>query len=176
MARPRKDFDAAVKMYDRGFSVGQVAAYYAMTRQSMWMILRRRGVVFRSRLRFGENNHFHRGGVAREQRASRLLTLALEKGILKAPDRCEECGAVGRVEGHHDDYNDPLAVRWLCHRHHHEWHKTNKAKPMIDLRLPLSRSAIGVLGGKASAAKRTPEETAKRMRKMRAARWGKARG
>lgn len=35
---------------------------------------------------------------------------------------CESCGTTQRVQAHHDDYNKPLAVRWLCFRHHREWH------------------------------------------------------
>ena len=35
---------------------------------------------------------------------------------------CEICGAEP-AEGHHDDYDKPLEVRWLCFRHHRELHK-----------------------------------------------------
>lgn len=34
---------------------------------------------------------------------------------------CEVCGDV-EVEAHHDDYAKPLEVRWLCVKHHKEWH------------------------------------------------------
>ena len=34
---------------------------------------------------------------------------------------CEQCGAV-KTEAHHDDYTKPLSVRWLCVRHHNEFH------------------------------------------------------
>lgn len=37
---------------------------------------------------------------------------------------CEICG-VTKAEAHHDDYNKPLEVRWLCFKHHREWHKAH---------------------------------------------------
>ena len=48
---------------------------------------------------------------------------ALRDGVLvKRP--CEVCGAEN-VEAHHNDYNKPLEVRWLCKKHHDEWHRHN---------------------------------------------------
>lgn len=40
---------------------------------------------------------------------------------------CEVCGEP-ETDGHHDDYDRPLAVRWLCrlhHRHHHAAERLN---------------------------------------------------
>lgn len=37
---------------------------------------------------------------------------------------CEKCGT-DQTQAHHDDYSKPLAVRWLCSKHHREWHKHN---------------------------------------------------
>lgn len=34
---------------------------------------------------------------------------------------CEVCGS-SDVHAHHDDYDRPLDVRWLCHEHHVEVH------------------------------------------------------
>ena len=34
---------------------------------------------------------------------------------------CEICGNEKSV-AHHDDYNKPLNVRWLCQSHHKQWH------------------------------------------------------
>jgi hypothetical protein len=34
---------------------------------------------------------------------------------------CEVCGAK-KVEGHHEDWRQPLSVRWLCFLHHRQVH------------------------------------------------------
>lgn len=40
---------------------------------------------------------------------------------------CEVCGSKN-VEAHHDDYAQPLNVRWLCRIHHREHHRRFDAK------------------------------------------------
>lgn len=55
------------------------------------------------------------------------VAAAIARGELDRPDVCSECGSPGRIEAHHDDYNAPLAVRWLCHdchQAHHEWQRS----------------------------------------------------
>lgn len=46
---------------------------------------------------------------------------AIKTGRLKKLP-CEVCGEP-IVEAHHDDYDKPLDVKWLCKKHHHELHK-----------------------------------------------------
>lgn len=127
-------YDGAVALYEKGFSIADCAAYYGITRQAMHKILQRRETAFRENLRYGDDNHFHRGGARMSKRAGHLVEKALKKGVL-VPEPCEVCGATGimadgrsLVQAHHDDYSRPLAVRWLCQEHHHEWHKHNRAK------------------------------------------------
>lgn len=46
---------------------------------------------------------------------------AIRDGIL-IKQACEKCGSVVKIEAHHDDYNKPLKVRWLCESHHKQFH------------------------------------------------------
>lgn len=45
---------------------------------------------------------------------------ALKIGKIKK-GLCERCGCE-KVEAHHEDYDKPLEVRWLCKKHHREIH------------------------------------------------------
>lgn len=50
-----------------------------------------------------------------------------DKGLERQP--CEVCGAL--AEAHHDDYDKPLDVRWLCFKHHRAHHKTVYQNPEL---------------------------------------------
>lgn len=125
--------EESVKMYERGLSLQPIAEYFGVSRQAMWDLLRRR-TTMRPQKRQGKDNHFHRGGVRADDQAQNLLETALESGVVVRKDKCEECGKSGKfkdgrnsVQAHHDDYNKPLDVRWLCQKCHHKWHKHNTA-------------------------------------------------
>lgn len=126
--------DEAVALYDGGASIGQVARRFGVTRQAMWDILRRR-TTMRPQQRHGAENHFYRGGEHADPGAHDAMEDALRRGELTRPDCCEQCGRGGTakdgrslIQGHHDDYNKPLDVRWLCQSCHHEWHKRHTPK------------------------------------------------
>ena len=136
MAANRKDYDEAVRLYERGLSIGQVAEFYGVSRQSMWGVLKIRGCKFREQLRYGTKNHFYRGGTKDSDRCQNLLEQAIEDGVVVRKSRCETCGDTGTfkdgrtaIQAHHPDYNKPLDVMWLCQRCHHAWHKTHRAIP-----------------------------------------------
>lgn len=59
-----------------------------------------------------------------EKRAAHVITgNAIRDGRL-VPRPCEHDGCgVKKTEAHHDDYGQPLKVRWLCARHHKALHK-----------------------------------------------------
>ena len=49
--------------------------------------------------------------------ARMILRRAVLKGQI-TPMPCEVCGKVENVQAHHDNYNKPLDVIWLCPKHH----------------------------------------------------------
>ncbi|KKN15588.1 hypothetical protein LCGC14_0984380 [marine sediment metagenome] len=131
--RPRyltdRDKADAVTFYNAGESIGSVASRFAVTRQAMHDILKRR-TEMRPNLRYGADNHFHRGTKASKS-AHRKVDNAIKRGRLIQPNRCENCQTVPkpmsdgrtRIQAHHDDYDKPLKVRWLCQECHHGQHK-----------------------------------------------------
>lgn len=59
-------------------------------------------------------------------RARSAVSAAIRKGILKRLP-CEVCGGIP-AEGHHENYNRPLDVRWLCKVHHMRLHGERRRK------------------------------------------------
>ncbi|SKA28386.1 hypothetical protein [Consotaella salsifontis] len=62
--------------------------------------------------------------------AHAALRSALRKGLIERGP-CEVCGAVhgeddAVIHGHHEDYEKPLAVRWLCRLHHRQLHAADR--------------------------------------------------
>jgi hypothetical protein len=53
----------------------------------------------------------------------RALTRSYIKAgkLIKQP--CEICQTIENVEAHHDDYDKPMDIRWLCRKHHREHHR-----------------------------------------------------
>lgn len=54
-------------------------------------------------------------------KARRLTIAAIKRGELTRQP-CEVCGAIRNIQAHHDDYQKPLDVRWLCISHHRKLH------------------------------------------------------
>jgi hypothetical protein len=57
----------------------------------------------------------------RRQTAHTAVAKAIRNGVLTRMP-CERCGAV-KSEGHHEDYDKPLDVMWLCRPCHKQRHK-----------------------------------------------------
>jgi hypothetical protein len=61
----------------------------------------------------------------KKRKAHIIVSTALKLGKL-SKGVCEVCGSAKNAQAHHDDYDKPLDIRWLCPKHHAEWHKHNK--------------------------------------------------
>lgn len=56
-----------------------------------------------------------------KKKAHHLVAYAIrKKELVRQP--CEKCGTTIEVVAHHEDYNKPLDVMWLCKLHHRERH------------------------------------------------------
>jgi len=72
-----------------------------------------------SKNKWSENNIVKRS-------ASIIVGNAVRDGRLIKKYICENCGSTPkRIHGHHDNYNYPMIVRWLCPKCHTKWHKEN---------------------------------------------------
>lgn len=65
--------------------------------------------------------------IGKQIHCSKQVVYYMKKmGVLKQ-NKCEICGEE-ITQAHHDDYNFPYKVRWLCNKHHNDWHIDNKPK------------------------------------------------
>jgi hypothetical protein len=46
--------------------------------------------------------------------ARQICSLAARAGMIVRPEICSKCSKPGKIEGHHEDYNKPLDVIWVC--------------------------------------------------------------
>jgi hypothetical protein len=82
------------------------------------------------------------------ERARRLVTYAVKRGTLvRGP--CEQAGhgCGGQVQAHHDDYSQPLRVRWLCKRHHSEADLLLRHLAALDARRVVEAGVSGAYRG-----------------------------
>jgi hypothetical protein len=56
------------------------------------------------------------------RKAHRLLQYHVNRGYIEKPKICSQCGKDGEIHGHHEDYDEPLEVIWLCAGCHLELH------------------------------------------------------
>lgn len=62
----------------------------------------------------------YRAKYPKKYKAHSIVNYAIKsKKLFREP--CEICGKEN-THGHHDDYDKPLNIRWLCSEHHHAWH------------------------------------------------------
>lgn len=53
-----------------------------------------------------------------------ICRAAAQVGAIARSVSCEGCGSTDKaLHAHHDDYDQPLLVRWLCSACHRQWHR-----------------------------------------------------
>lgn len=52
-----------------------------------------------------------------------IVAVAIKNKIIIKPKNCEECNSTWRIEAHHEDYEKPLDINWLCQKCHNKKHK-----------------------------------------------------
>jgi hypothetical protein len=62
-----------------------------------------------------------------KRNAHQVVQTAIRNGTLKKQP-CEICGSIKAIHAHHDDYEKPLKINWLCHSHHMQRHAMLKAR------------------------------------------------
>lgn len=79
---------------------------------------------FRSNLPKERQPRFGTGHSPEERKkrikARGILNHYLRDNRVQRP-KCEICNEI--AEAHHDDYDKPLDVKWLCRKHHRQYHK-----------------------------------------------------
>lgn len=84
--------------------------------------------------RWPEVTDEHRAFWALQAEAKRLFGRAVREGTI-VRQSCEVCGKPN-AHGHHEDYNKPLDVVWLCTVHHHARHREiRRTRPTLDRRM-----------------------------------------
>jgi len=61
--------------------------------------------------------------VGKRELAYRIYRAALKSGEIVKSDTCSSCGVHTIIDGHHEDYDKPLEVVWLCKRGHGILHR-----------------------------------------------------
>jgi transposase-like protein len=123
--------DEIAQSYAEGSSIAGLSKNYGICKRSVKWILRARGVEIRPytpqqprpRKRRASPKPVH------ERWATGRLETAINKGEVKRSCTCEDCGDLAKTHGHHDDYNFPLVVRWLCPKCHWDWHSKHVPTP-----------------------------------------------
>jgi len=109
---------------ERGLSISgstMTSSYhknYAIEYNARPEVKKRRLDSFNERMKNPENLY--------KEKARRKARGAIKSGKL-VREPCEVCGEI-KVDAHHDDYDNPLNVRWLCRKHHLELHRKAKAR------------------------------------------------
>jgi hypothetical protein len=104
--------------------------------------LRRRFCCYRCKVKAQTTGRkIRRVTCPKARKAPSLLRYHVRVGHLLRPTACEACGATAaRIEGAHDNDEEPLPVRWLCVSCHRRWDRREPKGATYAVRLGPDRS------------------------------------
>lgn len=94
-------------------------AFYQKEKNKLRRKSRRYGKRFPAKIK--AHNDLYRQTHKVEKASHNLVNNAIRAGRLNRRP-CEICGSVELIHAHHEDYNEPLVIRWLCASHHKQLH------------------------------------------------------
>jgi hypothetical protein len=83
---------------------------------------RKRGRLEHRQKRRAEITRRRRHEVEGYEDAHNAVFRAVKSGLIVKAKRCECCGSGGRIEAHHNNYQNKLNVVWLCPVCHRQYH------------------------------------------------------
>lgn len=66
-----------------------------------------------------------------KEQARRIVNNRIKRGIIQRASACQQCGRPGKMQGHHEDYAQPLKVVWLCSKCHWVVHRAKERSKAI---------------------------------------------
>lgn len=57
-----------------------------------------------------------------KRKAHQYVMWAIKLNVIQKPSECQHCGECKKIEAHHEDYEKPLQVLWLCKLCHEKEH------------------------------------------------------
>ncbi len=127
-SRYRWDVEEAISMYNSEIPTKEILKKYGIHNSTMMKAFKKMDVNIRSRDNWiSKNRSNQKCRRLKYGKAHIVVQGAIITGALVRPSKCSECGVgTDKAIGHHDNYNKPLDVRWLCDKCHLEWHRNNK--------------------------------------------------
>lgn len=71
-------------------------------------------------------------------RAQKLLQKSVKKKMIKKSQSCQICGRNRKIIGHHENYDKPLEVIWVCQSCHRKIHLEINIRNYLDRRVKKS--------------------------------------
>ncbi len=128
-AQREKKYDMAVRLYQSGLTIRELGQFYGVSSTAVWEALKRRGCQFRPKAHkdTSDEERVYHSKSAYVARAQYLLNRAIRRGIVTRLTHCESClGANREIHAHHNNYDKPLEVVWLCCSCHARLHKKER--------------------------------------------------